>query len=305
MTNSTSERAARTSKQQRHATAVALASALEPVVDLCLEAGITSPEMERVLRAVFVRRAEQLLSSSSRHGRSSSDTRVGLMIGVHRNFVRAIRTTRPQVQLEKVQHRHRGSALLQAWASDWQFLSTAGHPRDLPIRGAPGEPSFEMLVRRHMSGVSTGTAIAELQRSGAVRLLPDERIRLRSRTARPYGITAASIAAASERIRELVSTLLHNLKAPEDQRFCESVNELQIDPQRLALVRQVIAKRARTFLDALTGELNNETLKPLAPDGKAQAVRVGLMICAHEEGIPAARAAGRSLKASKAATPQP
>ncbi len=261
---------------------------------------MTSPEMERVLRAVFVRRAEQLLSRNSPYGRLASDTHVGLMIGVHRNFVREIRTTRPQLQLEKVQHRHRGSALLQAWASDWPFLTTAGHPRDLPIRGAPGEPSFETLVRRHMAGVSTGTAIAELRRSGAVRLLPDERIRLRSRTARSPGITTASIAAATKRMRELASTLLHNLKAPEDQRFCESSNELQIDPQRLAFVRQLIAKRARTFLDALTGELNNETLKALTPGAKAQAVQISLMICAHEDSLQTSRATGRSLKARKA-----
>ncbi len=215
--------------------------------------------------------------------------RVGLIIGVHRNFVREIRTTRPQVQLEKVQHRHRGSALLQAWASDWQFLTSAGHPRDLPIRAAAGEPSFETLVRRHLSGVSTGTAIAELQRSGAVRLLPDERIRLRSRTARPSGITLASITAASDRMRELASTLLHNLKRPEDQRFCETAHELQFDPQRLAYVREMIAKRARTFLGALMAELDHEALKAL-PGAKAQAVQVGLMICAYEDSMPAARA---------------
>jgi hypothetical protein len=287
-------------RQTAQTAAVALASALEPFVDLCLELGITSPEMERVLRAVFVRRAQQLLSGSSRRARSASDIRIGLMIGVHRNFVRQIRTTRPRVQLEKVQHRHRGSALLQAWASDWQFLTTAGHPRDLSIRGTPGEPSFETLVRRHMSGVSTGTAIAELRRSGAVRLLPDERIRLRSRTALPPGITSSSIATVGEHLRDLAATLLHNLRTLEDQRFCESIDELQVDPQRLAFVRQMIAKRARTFIDALVGELNDEAAKAVTPDSKAKPVRIGLTICAHENSLPAAQTADRALKARKA-----
>ena len=259
---------------------MALAGALEPLVDLCLKLGITSPEMERVLRAVFVRRAEKLLSMSVRRARSASDTRVGLMIGVHRNFVREIRTTKPRVQLEKVERRHRGSALLQAWATDWHFLTTAGLPRDLPIRAGPGEPSFEMLVRRHMSGVSTGTAIAELRRSGGIRLLPDEHVRLRSRTARPLGITSANVAAVSERMRELSSTLLHNLNASEEQRLCENLKEVRIGKQRLAVVRQMIAKRARVFLDALAAELNNEVL---TSDPTGPGVQLGLMLCAYED----------------------
>ena len=59
--------------------------------------------MERVLRAVFVDRAERLLSQDRSRARSANDLRIGLMIGVHRNFVREIRTTKPRVQLEKVQ----------------------------------------------------------------------------------------------------------------------------------------------------------------------------------------------------------
>lgn len=205
------------------------------------------------------------------------------MIGVHRNLVRQIRSTKPRVQLEKVQHRHRGTALLHAWASDWRFLTAAGHPRDLPIRAAPGQTSFETLVRRHMPGVSTGTAIAELKRSGAVRLLPDDQIRLRSRSARPAGITSANVAVVSDRLSLLASTLLHNLKNPEDQRFCESLKELRIDPQRLAVVRQTISERARVFFDALTAELSNEEL---TSEEKARAVQVGLVICAYESTEP-------------------
>lgn len=270
--------------RQRHTAAVALAGALEPVVDACLELGTTSPEMERVLRAVFVQRAAQLLSRSSRRARPASDTRVGLMIGVHRNFVREIRTTKPRLRLEKVGHRHRGAALLEAWASDWKFRTTAGHPRDLPIRAAaPGEPSFEMLVRRHMSGVSIGTAIAELRRSGAVRLLPDEFIRLRSRSVRPAGISPSSMAAVGARLRELSSTLLYNLKSPQTQRFCEGIPEIQLDPQRLAMARQLITKRSRVFLETLAAELTHEAS---SSDAKARTAKMGLMICAYENDEP-------------------
>src|SRR6185312_3681996 len=87
------DRASKAAKA-RQAAAMALAPMLEPLVDVCLELGITSPEMERLLRTVFVSRAHKLLSGNARRARSPSDVRIGLMIGVHRNFVREIRTTR-------------------------------------------------------------------------------------------------------------------------------------------------------------------------------------------------------------------
>ena len=241
---------------------------------------MTSPEMERVLRSVFVTRAAEALSSRSRRARPANDTRIGLMIGVHRNVVRAIRTTKPRLQLEKVQRRHRGTALLEGWTSDWEFLTAAGQPQDLPIHAEGKEPSFEALVRRYMSGISTGTAIAELRRSGAVRLLPDDRIRLRSRTARAPGVTAAGIQAASERLRELASTLLHNLKAPDDAWFCEALSGIDVGPERLALAKQIIAKRARSFMDATASELAGEAQ---ASQHKGTRRKVGLMVCAYEK----------------------
>jgi Family of unknown function (DUF6502) len=266
--------------RERQTAAVVLGPALRPLVELCLELGITSPEMERVLRAVFVDRAEQLLSKAVGRRRGASDVRIGLMIGVHRNFVRQIRTTKPRVLLQKVQGRHRGAALLQAWATDWQFLNAAGQPRDLPIRAPEGVPSFEMLVRRHMSGVSAGTAIAELRRSGAIRLLPDEQVRFRSHTPRPLGITEASIASVSERLQELMSTLLNNLRSPEHQRFFEGVDEVRIDAQRLAVVMQVVAKRAHHFIDALSTELGDEAVTYSTTDRTA---KIGLRIFVYEK----------------------
>jgi hypothetical protein len=204
------------------------------------------------------------------------------MIGVHRNFVREIRTTRPRARLEKVEGRHRGAALLQAWASDWQFLTAEGHPRDLPIRAVKEEPSFEMLVKRYMPGVSAGTAIAELRRSGAIRLLPDEQIRLRSTSPRPSGMTAAGLSVAGERMRQLASTLMHNMNRPEDTRLCEALEEVRVAPDRLAVVRQILAKRSRNFVEALTAELKGEAM----PNSTAkQPLTVGLMICSYENSV--------------------
>ncbi|HVA41821.1 MAG TPA: hypothetical protein VNF49_14225, partial [Candidatus Binataceae bacterium] len=113
----------------RRSAAVSLAPALRPVVDLCLALGITSPEMERIVRSVFVEQATRLLSGG-RGRQTPSDVRIALMIGVDRNLVQKIRTTKRPEQLRRVQRRHRTTALLEAWATDWRFLTSAGSPRD-------------------------------------------------------------------------------------------------------------------------------------------------------------------------------
>jgi len=194
--------------------------------------------------------------------------------------VREIRTSRPHARLEKVGRRNRGAALIQAWASDWQFMTAEGRPRDLPLRSIGEEPSFEMLVQSYMPGVSPGTAIAELRRSGAIRLLPDELVRLRSSNLRPTGMTAANLSVAGERMRQLASTLLNNMNRPENARLCETVEEIQVGADRLAVVRQILAKRSRSFMDALTTELKGEAL-PKATS--KQSVKVGLLISSYEE----------------------
>jgi hypothetical protein len=67
--------------------AKALSAALEPVIDVCLQIGITSPELESLLRATFVRRAFVRLPRQATTGRDPSDSRVSIATGVHRELV--------------------------------------------------------------------------------------------------------------------------------------------------------------------------------------------------------------------------
>lgn len=256
-----------------------LAPALAPLVDLALAAALTSPELERILRSVFVERAAALLdrTASRRRGGGPSDLRIGLMIGVSRNIVHSIRASR-RFQVEETRRPHPGEALLKAWTTDWTYLTEAGLPRELPIYGVGREVSFEALVRSHLRGVSTGTALAELRRCGAVQLIPDERVRLLSRTMRSVGIGHASIAAAAERLQDLGATVLHNLAAKDAARFCEAMDGLDVAAERVGIARQTIARRARDFLDGLAAELAS-----LAPtSASAPRLKIGLTVFAHE-----------------------
>jgi hypothetical protein len=130
-----------------------------------------------------------------------------------------------------------------------------------------------------MPGVRPSTAIAELRRSGAIQVLPDERLRLRSRSVGNRGISASSVAVAGSKLSRLATNLMHNLKDTEQSWFCETIEHPGIDERRLPLIRQTLAKRSQNFLDALTGELTGEEHSGAADT----AVPVGVTVFYHEQ----------------------
>jgi hypothetical protein len=88
------------------ALARAAMSAVEPLVELFLELGITSPEAESLLRSVFVHKARHWLAKSAGAPGSPSDVRVSLVTGVHRNFVRKILEEPPGIAAAREQKGH-------------------------------------------------------------------------------------------------------------------------------------------------------------------------------------------------------
>jgi len=266
--------------QQRVAMARALGRAIEPLADLCLQAGFTSPEMESLVRSVFVHQAVALLEKTPRKKNSkrpASDVRVGLVTGLHRNDVRKIRATKPRVEPKRTERRNRAGQILKAWFEDPRFLGDHGQPRDLPINASAEEPSFEELVRNFLPNVSVGSALGELRRSGAVQLLPDEIVRVRSRSPRTAGLTAASVASATDKMAALAYTVFHNVLHRDEQFINEESEVVRIPRSRLPLVRAILERRIAAFLEAIEKELSVE------PKGSEDSIQMRIMVFAHEK----------------------
>ncbi len=246
---------------KRAAVTRALGRALEPVAELCLELGFTSAELESLVRSVFVHQAIALLARKAKRKqdrRAVSDVRVGLATGLHRNEVRKIRGAKPRVEPKKLGRRHRALRILRGWTEDWRFLNDSGQPRELPLHPLEDEPSFEELVRKYMPGAAVGSALSELRRSGTIQLLPDEMVRVLSRTPRPIGLNATSLADATDKVAALAHTVFRNLLERDGQLVCGESEVVEVARARLPLVRKVLERRVRTFLDTLAKELSVE-----------------------------------------------
>jgi hypothetical protein len=255
-------------------------AAVEPLVQLFLDLGITSPEAESLLRSLFVHKAREWLADSSEHGQNPSDVRVALVTGVHRNFIRRILGEPPRIAAVRQQKGHRAERLLDAWHSDPVYLDSSGKPRDLSER-AP-EPSFYSLAGRYVPGAAPGVVLEELRRAGVVQMLAEHRVRVRTRIFRLRGLNASNVGELGQRARELLETLTHNLRGPDEALFCDSMSEIEIDAARLPIVRALIARRASTFLAAVGQEFSAEATASRRKRPK-QRVRVGLTIFATEQ----------------------
>jgi len=230
--------------------------AVEPVVELLLEIGITSPQAESLLRSLFVHSArERIIEKGGRAERS--DVRVSLITGIHRNVVREILSRPLGVAPPREKRGHLLNRVLRAWQSDKRYLDDHGKPRDLNEEGQV--PSFAALVAATLPTASARFVLQELMHAGAVESLSDHRVRLRSRTIRPRGLTQESLVRYGQEGRALLNTLSRRLRDSSDRIYSDSTRVITVNAERLALLREVLRRRGDSFLDALEAELGSES----------------------------------------------
>lgn len=245
------------------------------MIRLFLELGVASPEAESLLRGLFVRTAREWLAQSTPGGEPPSDVQVALVTGVHRNFVSQLLEDSPRSAPARETKGHPNERLLDGWHTNPTYLDSSGKPRDLPEKTQ--EPSFDSLVKQYVPGVAPSVVLTELQRAGLVQLLSDHRVRVRSRTYRTTGLNTGTVSEIGTRTRALLETLIHNARVPDAPLFCESTAGIEIDVERLPMLRELMARRASTFLSALAHEFSEE-VRSGSRKSKKSRVKVGLTV---------------------------
>lgn len=264
--------------QKNYDVARALSAAFEPLIDVCLELGITSPEIESLLRAAFVQRAFTKLPPHSRTGRPPSTNKVSVAAGLHRNEVSKIRAGGAETARETMQTKERlyskSARVLHGWTTDTRFTTSGGLPMDLPLERNRQRRSFEDLVEKHAPGSFPGTVLKELLRRGNVDVLEGDLIRFKSATTRAKGVTAATVAKAASRMNRLGMTLFQNLLDPEQARLYEETGEITLSARQLAIIRPILEKRAKAFIKSVEDEFAPRGVKD--SDGDRKVLGVGV-----------------------------
>jgi hypothetical protein len=265
--------------QEHSDIARALSAALEPLIDVCLAIGVTSPEIESLLRATFVQRAFAKLPRHATTGRGPSDSRVSLAAGVHRSEVSKIRaaggTTSAKGTMKTKERLYSKSArILAGWTSDPRFTTSGGQPLDLPKERNKQHRSFEDLVDKYAPGNHPGSVLKELKRRGNVELIDPDIIRFKSLSTRTSGATEANVAQAAKRLKRLGETLFQNILETHQARVYLETKSILLSAKELALIRPVLERRAKTFLEALENEFRARSATSLHDNAKKIGVSV-------------------------------
>lgn len=149
---------------------------LYPLVKLALTKGVTFPQMQELLKAVFVEVGEKEFRLPNKE---QTDSRISLLSGLHRKDVKRLRT-QPATE-ESVTSRSipLGAQVISRWSGDPAYLDAEGMPRPLPRQGStPDEASFERLVTSISTDIRSRALLDEWLQQGIVAKRNDDKIAL-------------------------------------------------------------------------------------------------------------------------------
>jgi hypothetical protein len=250
----------------------AAARMLEPVVRLTLEGGVGLAEFNQLVRQVYVRAAAQ----PSPEGKPNY-SRISMLTGVSRATAAAILASTEDPPPERgVQ---RAERVLRGWWEDPQFCDQDGNPAVIPLRG---RRSFVALVNRYSGDPRVATLLKELLRVKAVRRLPGKRLEVLSRTVATARWDSEGVAMMGERVRDLLDTLMHNLKNASHPRYARFVLSNDIDPRYVPMLVRDMSEQTQALADSFEDALSNPDAR-VRPRSSPGATRLGMAFYLIEE----------------------
>ena len=261
----------------------ALLQLFEPLTGFVIDTGLSTSELNSILRHAAVRSvASRQMQVSGRMNISG----IAATTGIPRSEISRIlkNSGRENGKLED-RRQQSTNRILAAWHNEPKFTDPNGQPADLKLYGRGA--TFESLVKAHGRGIPTRAMLDELIRTHAVDVLPSQRIRARTSLSVNRGISHQMIKAFGDRATELLSTMLTNMRDPETARFVASVSGSTLKANALPLLRRELSTKSAEFLAEIQESLVQES-------NKNRSNEVSVTVYYHE----AARKTGRKMTPS-------
>ena len=195
-------------RQNRDLRNTAVLSAVEalfrPLARVLVDHGISSPEAESLLRAVWV---HQLAREVATRRRRPNVSWIALVAGLDRKAVSLILKKPPRMGPASEPSSQWANRVLAGWHSDPAFAKDE-EPRILHIKTAGSKrPSFWTLARRYSPGVYPGLILRELCRVGAAEKLEGGRVRARTQRYRAKDLSDEHASEMDPRVRSLFQSI--------------------------------------------------------------------------------------------------
>lgn len=259
---------------------------LRPLARILLRNGVTAHEFNKIAEVAFVAAAEDVLREQSR---APSFSRISSLTGIHRHAVSGVKTALESDELarlsDKDYQRNRLARVLSGWYEHPDFTGGDGRPRRLTLSGP--EPSFAELARRFSGDIYPGIILDELQRVGAVRIGADGLVQPTTRRIMPSGAIGESMEYLGTMAFDILSTLEHNMLAPENERlFEDSAVSVNLPRASLPLLRRWVDRRAAPLLSDLEGWMAEHEPRGQGSPAATDKVRAGVAVVLFVDGNP-------------------
>lgn len=235
----------------------ALLQLFEPLTGFVIDAGLSTSELNSIVRHAAVRSvASRQMQVSGRMNISG----IAATTGIPRSEISRILKNSGRENGKLTDRRQQSTnRILAAWHNEPKFTDPNGQPAQLKLYGRGA--TFESLVKAHGRGIPTRAMLDELIRTDAVDVLPSQRICARTSLSMNRGISHQMIKAFGDRATELLSTMLTNMRDPESARFVASVSGATLKANALPLLRRELSAKSAEFLADVQESLVQESTK--------------------------------------------
>lgn len=270
-------RGSRTTDPIKRASLSAIQLALDPILDLMFEVGISVQELNSLIRAQAVQIAGKRLK---RAGDRGSKSRVAIITGLPRSEVTKL-SRQNGVRRSENFGQQPARRILMAWFSDPKFLEASGEPAVLPIFGK--QQSFERLVSKYGAGSPVRAMLDELTQIGAVERLANQHVSAKTRIPISVGFTPNAIEAAGERCKDLLGTLIGNLRKIQGPMFEATSLINDASPTMLPVVRREIAEQGESLINSASAILKRSRSRTNKKRPRSKGRRIGVTVFYFEE----------------------
>lgn len=154
----------------------ALRQVFYPLVKLTLAKGVTYPQLQELLKAVFVEVAEKEFRLP---GKEQTDSRISLLSGLHRKDVKRLRTQPATAESVTSRSIPLGAQVVSRWSGHPEYLNSEGLPRPIPrLSHNPDEPSFGGLVASISTDIRARALLDQWLQQGIVDISDDDKVSL-------------------------------------------------------------------------------------------------------------------------------
>lgn len=252
----------------------ALTSLLRPLVRLCIQAGVTFPAINDLLRALFV---DVGINDVLADPQSRTDSRVSLITGVHRKEIRRIREEPEALDIGESASLSLSSRVIARWLASPALTDADSGP--LPLRRAGPAPSLEALVGAVTTDVRPRALLDEWIAAGVATVDAEGLVRLEQAAFVPRGDRDQQMFFFARNMRDHLAAGSRNVTADAPRFLDRAAHYDGLSAEAAAAIEttaRAVAERALLELNRAAMEIADRDDLAATLDGPARTHRVNL-----------------------------